>query len=142
MAFIFGGYGNKSAAVPPVPFGADVFAEIDAGGVVNGFAAILPLSIELPLTRLSGGSAISGFVFYVDVSRGNYWGDITVAAVVSANLTATVMNPTIEPTNSSSLIQVEINNTPVVGSIYTVDVQISGGGQTLSRTLMLTVIAD
>jgi len=130
------------AAVPPVPFAADVFVQFDAGGSINGLNNILPLTIELPLAVFSSPISLSGIVFWVDVVRGSYWGDITVTAVVSANMTADVLSPTIGPTNSSSLVLTEINDTPIVGSVFTVDVQISGGGQTLSRTVSLTVIAD
>ena len=130
------------AAAPPVPFAADVFVQIDAGGYISGLSGILPAIAELPFAAFGSGSSLSGIVFWVDVVRGSYWGDITVTAVVSANMTANVLNPTIGPTNSSSLVLTKINDTPIVGSIYTVDVQISGGGQTLSRTMSLTVIAD
>ena len=130
------------ANVPPVPFAADVFLQFDNSGVINGLNSILPVTLEVPLASFSAPTSLNAFILWVDVVRGSYWGDITVAAVVSANLTADVLNPTIGPTNSSSLIDAVIDDDPIVGSIYTVDVQISGGGQTLSRTLSVTVIAD
>lgn len=129
-------------AIAPVPFSASVCVELIVDGLVEGMSNMLDAVEEFPVSVFGDPSNLQGFVLYIDTQRGSYWGDITVAIKASEILDVEVVKPTIDQTECNSLVVTRLNDTPLADSTITVEVVISGGGHSITRTLTVNVIAD
>jgi hypothetical protein len=125
-----------------VPFSASVSLELILDGSVEGMSNMLDVVEEFAVGVFSDPVNLSGFTLYIDTQRGSYWGDITVAVNASEILDVTIIKPTIDQTECNSLVLTTLNDTPLADSEITIEVVISGGGHSITRTLTVNVVAD
>lgn len=134
--------GQLDAITPAVPFSASASLELIVDGSIEGMSNMLDAVEEFAVGTFSAPVNLTGFTIYIDTQRGSYWGDITVAVNASEILDVEIVKPTIDQTECNSLVVTTLNDTPLEDSTITVDVVISGGGHSITRTLTINVVAD
>ena len=129
-------------AIAPVPFAMSVSFEFDAGGIVSGLQNMLDKTVTFPVSTFSEPTALAGFVLYIDMLRGSYWGDISISVSAPETVDVTIAKPVVDMTECNSLVVTAFNELPVADDEIVIAVTATGGGHSITRTFTINVVAD
>lgn len=128
-------------AISPTPFAMSVSGQFELGDGIQGFSFMLDEAPEVPIGQFAPGGIV-GLVFYLDILRGSYWGDITISCTHPETLESSIAKTTVDQTECNSLVTLTFLEAPEVDDEIVITVTASGGGHSITRTLTVNVVAD
>jgi len=129
-------------AIAPVPFAMSVSTELEVGGNVTGLGGMLDKSVVFPVSTFDEPTLLSGIIFYIDILRGSYWGDVTISASAPETVDVTIAKTVVDQTECNSLVLTSFNETPIADDEIIIAITATGGGHSITRTLTINVVAD